>query len=587
MLKECLEVFQHELEKKGDKIILDTYVPADGTYVIVEPKDDSFGIKEVVNIKQNKKTKEIDRSNKYFDDICVWDYNSKIINTNKPMASKKYVTKKIILSNNYMSFISKKENIKNGKLTIDIIDNYYDTLTNPYLKYEKEKNKEIYKKVEEEIGSVDKDKIQKIRCWIKNNLYKIDIDYDQKDYIKIFFKYDIEEYIREGKRYLIPNIYNKNELNIEVNKVLYGLSDNNMGFNTKKTYLENKSRKLIQPYLIDKNEAILQKKFFDYLYNLVSLGKCNIFIDNVNMKILSFENGKSPKGKFSGIFLRILKGKNEAEIHDYDIITKYKYNLIKKFEFKNILNIDLASKNVSIQKYGVCTTIKDIESILSEVFFKNILIKNYFTDPGDLKINDGCLKSNLLLARESLFNWIYKGIDNGVFKILNRISLSLVKGSIVNGYIIKSSHQFNLRWSLIEYFEKGNDDMADIIFNLKETLRNKINSPTTDKFENDDEYYFAVGQLVSYLLAKNKGNKKMHSLANPFINAKNNELIKEKLRNFYKKYNYDINMNGRRFKNLYAMILGYKPESSVNQDMIIAGYLNSSLIYESNNKEEI
>ena len=128
--------------------------------------------------------------------------------------------------------------------------------------------------------------------------------------------------------------------------------------------------------------------------------------------------------------------------------------------------------------------------------------------------------------------------------------------------------------------------MADKIIALKKNLRLKINNEVTGKFDSDDEYYFGVGQIVSYLLSKNKGKKKPHSLANPFINAKDNKVIKEKLRNFYKKYNYDIDMYGRRFKNLYAMILGYEADTKVNQDMIIAGYLNNNLIYESDKKEE-
>ncbi len=582
MLKECLEVFKHELEEKGNKIILDTYVPADGTYVIAEPKEDSFEIKEVVNIKQDKKTKEIDRSNKYFDDICAWDYNSKLIDMNKPIDGKK-----VIHSNNYFSFFVKKESLINGKLTDEIIDNYYAVLSNPKVKYSKSKKAtNIYESVEGEIGLVNVDTLKNIKAWIKENIFNLTIDISGKDYLKVFFKYPIEDYKREGMRYLIPNIYNGNDFNVSFNNNIYGLPNDNMGLNSKKPYLENKSRKVGVPYLIDKNEVLLQRKFFDYLMNLVAVGNTNIYFDNIENEIKSYKNSELPERDFKGSFLRIKKGK-EVEIHDYDIITGYKYNLTKKFKFGNILNLDLASKNVSTQKYGPCTTVKEIQDILNEVFFSKFLITNYFTEPGDLKINDGSLKSNLLLARESLFNWIYKGIDNGVFKILNIVSLSLVKGSIVNGYIIKASHQFNLRWSLIEYFKEGNDDMANIIFDLKETLRKKINALTTDKIENDDEYYFAVGQLVNYLLSKNKGKKKPHSLANPFINGKNNEVIKEKLRNFYKKYNYDIDMNGRRFKNLYAMILGYKPESTVNQDMIIAGYLNSSLIYESDNKEEM
>lgn len=32
MLKECIEVFEHELKEKGERLILDTYIPADGRY---------------------------------------------------------------------------------------------------------------------------------------------------------------------------------------------------------------------------------------------------------------------------------------------------------------------------------------------------------------------------------------------------------------------------------------------------------------------------------------------------------------------------------------------------------------------------
>lgn len=126
--------------------------------------------------------------------------------------------------------------------------------------------------------------------------------------------------------------------------------------------------------------------------------------------------------------------------------------------------------------------------------------------------------------------------------------------------------------------------MADVVQDVKLKLREKINSDVTGKLESDDEYYFAIGQMVSYLLSKSKGKKKPHSLAASFINAKSDEKVREDLRKLFKKYSYDDSINGRRFNNLYAMILGYKAEGAVNQDMIIAGYLNNNLVYEK--KEE-
>ena len=127
--------------------------------------------------------------------------------------------------------------------------------------------------------------------------------------------------------------------------------------------------------------------------------------------------------------------------------------------------------------------------------------------------------------------------------------------------------------------------MADIVQNIKSSLRVKVNENDTEKIGNDEEYYFAVGQLVSYLLSKSKAKKKPHSLANQFISGKNNDDIKEKLRKLYVKYSYDADINGKRFNNLYAMIVGYVPEGKVNQDLMIAGYLNSNLIYEKNKGE--
>lgn len=575
MLKECLEVFKSDLENNRQRII-DGYIPADGTYIIVSPKGDSFQIKDYFDIKQDKKTKEIDRSNIYFKDVCKYDYNSKLIDMNKPIDGKK-----IIQSNNYLSFIIKKESLTNGKLCEERIEEYYSKLSNPYIKYDKGNSKKIYESIEEVLGKVDLETLEKIKKWIKENIFNLGIEIIGKDYLKIFFEYSIEKYINEGKRYLIPNIYNNNDCNIDLNGEIYGLPNDNMGLNSKKPYLENKTRKNTSPYLINNEDVQLQKEFFDYLMNEVSVGKVNVFIDIENKKIKAYKNGELPKDDFSGLFLRLKKGK-EVEIHEYDVITAYTNNLKRSIEFKNILNVDL--EKVSTQKYGKLSTKEDLQNVLNEVFFSKFLMTNYFTDSGDLSINDSALKNNLLISRNAIFNWIYKEVENNIRGILSRISLNLIKGSISSGYIPKAIHQFNLRWSLEEYF-KGGSNMADIVQNIKSSLRDKVNENDTEKIGNDEEYYFAVGQLVSYLLSKSKGKKKPHSLANQFISGKNNIDIKEKLRKLYVKYSYDPDINGKRFNNLYAMIVGYVPEGKVNQDLMIAGYLNSNLIYEKNKGE--
>lgn len=590
MLSQALETFKKEYEEKGDTLILDTYIPVDGTYVVVKPSDDGFIIAESIDIKLDKETMTIDRTqSKYMKFICYADYYSQIVSNNKAICIPEG---KSILGNNYLSFIVKKEKVIKNQLTNEIIDKYYSLLENPKLKYGRNANSlELYEMAVKKVGEIDKDRLNKIRNWIKENLFEVFKEVTGTDYLKILFYYPEEDYKKESERYFIPNIYNSNDYNEKIDNIIYGLSNDNMGLNSKKLYLANKTRKVSVPYLINQKEVRYQKKFFDYLMNLVSAGKFNIYIGD---EIKAFNNKSYLNEEFQGIFLRIKKTNEKTgtvvEIQDCDIVSNYNPQLNKIFGYKNIMETDF---NKLKEGYGVIKTLKGIEEVVNRVLFSKYLTSNYFTDSKDISKDDDktnkldCgLKSNLLVCRTALFNWFYKGNCYNIWKLLDKASLSLVKGSIEKGYFINAINQFNLRLSLREYFE-GGEEMADVIYNVKNSLRNKIYEKDTSFIENDREYFFAVGQLVSFFISRSKGKKKPLSLANPFINAKNDKVIKEKLKALYKKYNYDIESYNLKFKALYAMAISYELENKIDEDMIIAGYLHSNLLYEKedNNKE--
>lgn len=576
MLSQALEVFEEEYGKKKDSMILGEYIPADGTYVIVEPESEGFYIAETFEIKIDKKTRKIDRTiSEHMKFICLADYYSKVSDMNKAILS---AAGKVIQGNNYLSFIIKKESLTNGKLSLDFIDKFYDTLEDPKRKYTKKQDLELYRIAEKKLGEVDREKLNRIRSWIKGNIFEEFKGISGKDYLKIFFHYPEEEYIREGERYLIPNIYNKNEYAKKSEGSIYGLPNDNMGLNSKKPYLENKTRKTNVPYLVSLEETLIQKKFFDYLMNQASSGRNNIYISN---ELKSTNSSEPIVEDFSGIFLRVRKGK-EVEVQDYDVITQYSYNLKKAFEYRNELGIDHDRLDA---EYCTIDTLGKMQMVINEVFFNKQLVPNYFTEPKDMMTKDSKLKYNILACRTALFNWFYKGSDSGIWKLLESFSMSLVKNSLEKGHFRKVCDQFNLRMSLKEYFE-GGKGMSDTVLDIKNSLRVKISQKETGAIESDKEYLFAVGQLVSFFISKSKGKKKPLSLANPFINAKKDKVIKEKLKGLYKKYNYDIESWDYRFKGLYAMVNSYELNGSVDDDMVIAGYLHSNLLYEKLEKKD-
>jgi CRISPR-associated protein Csh1 len=563
MLKDCLEIFKELYDEKGDKLVIDSYRLVEGSYVLV----DGQGNIDILEV--GKKDRDTTDS-KYFY-FAQTDYLSKLVDMNKPIDNKK-----VIHSNNYLSFFVKKENINPDKLTDEIIDNYYNVLLNPSEKYNKDKEKKkMYEQVERKYGKVNPEAVERNKKWIKENIYKVFVKVKKdKSYLKIFFKVDIEEYKKESEKYIIPNIYNNTQYNTPINELTFGLPNDNMGLNSKKPYLENKTRKNSLPYLISEEEVILQKKFFDYLMNYVSEGKNNVYLEKGKIKCLS--NDEALDEDFSGYFLRIKKGK-EVEVHDFDIVTSLK-NKITGLSIDRVIPIDYGKANQALQ-YGNIEELYKLKALINEVYFNKFLTSNYFNEAKDIKLNDFRVKENLLRARGAFFNWFYKGDSRIIKQVFDRVSLELIKNSICNDYLIKAKEQFNLRYGILKYFG-GVENMADILSGVASNLRLKINSAQTDKIESDSEYYFAVGQVASYLLSLNKSSKKMHSLINPMLNCKTDEKLKNEISKLFKKYNFAIKKDSKRFNNLKAMILGYVPDAKVKEDMLVAGYLYSSLIYE-------
>lgn len=599
MFKECLDVFL-EMLKHEDNLILKGYIPADGSYVIV--KND--GTVKNADIKFDKKTRNLNcTDDTLLNDICFYDYHSKLISMNKPID-----IKKVIHSNNYLAFAVKKESITT-KLTEAIIDNYYDTLKNPLeKKYKKSKEaSKIYQKFEEDHGVVNITLLEKCRSWIKQHIFSIDklvnVDLEKKEYLKIFFevfetneednKKNKELFIQEDNRYIYPNIYNNNYYNVEVDGKIQGIPDNNMGMNAKKPFLSIKTRKNPASYLLDGDTALLQKQFFEYLMNFATNGKNNIYVDIINNKIEAYSD-KEEREKFSGIeagyYLRIQKGK-ELEIQVQDSIVNYQDKLLLNFNYQDFFKMNIEKYPEYTKNIGIYTKRTDVGRLINNIFFSKYLLTNYFTDANDISVKDSVLKRIIIMYRNVIFDWIYKGIDNNFEVVEKQFVLELIKNTLINDYNLRAMTQLNLHWSFEDYFanleKRGGEKMADIATKIRMSVKEKVMSK--DKaviVNNNEEYYYAIGQLMAYFISLSKASKKAQSLINPVLNAQNDTVIKTRLLQLYKKYNYNILTKNSRVKNLYAIILGYKPEGKVNQEMILFGYMDNNVIYTKSEEKE-
>lgn len=557
----------------ADALILDNYIPADGDYIVVKKDGSVVRCSIKMDKKAGRPVKDLSDGDSQYEDIVFYDYHSRLVSMDKPQDPKK-----VIHSNNYLSFWIKKESLTNGKLNMEGIDRYFDILSNPRVKYKNAKDSKMYDYILPVVGEVNQEKLEQCRNWIKQHIFNMQdfgIDISGKNYLKVFFEDDRDLYINEEKRYLMTKIYNKNDYNIDIDEQIYGLPNDNLALNSKKPYMEHKTRKNVVPYLITPEEAATQRKFFDYLMNEANRGYTNIFFDSDEDEIIPKKPGEFITDDFSGFFIQIQKGK-ELSIQHQDAIVDYKYNLYKHFQYRDVIG---SAKDEEIFKEYVNK--KQMLAVLDEVIFSKCLSRNFFTD--DINVNPE-LKRNIIMSRDAIFAWLYKGQEQGIDAVLHNVCINTVRDSINNGYMNKVIMQFNFMKSLEEYF--GGVNMADRYSDIRKNLSDKINKKGYSQIESDEEYFYAVGQLVYYFISLNKSKDKKHSLANPFFNARNNELLQKKITQFFKKYNYIIGTTNRRFNNLYSMVSSYELTGRVKSEEIIAGYISSNLIYDSTNKEE-
>ena len=533
MLKDCLEVFERKMklvkekDRGEDALILDSYIPADGCYVIVN-RDGN--IASQMELKFNKKTKQMEGiAERHYDKLCFFDYHSRLVSMDKPQDPKK-----VIHSNNYLSFWVKQESLSNGKLNQEAIDRYFDVLKNPENKYSKSKDRQMYEYISAQINEIDQEKLEWCRSWIKENIFKLEdlgISLSGKNYLKIFFEEDEERYIQEEQRYLITKIFNKNDYNQEIDGKIWGLPNDNLGMNQKKPYMAHKTRKVELSYMITAEDAVLQRKFFDYLYNQASAGKVNIYIDPEKGEIRAFTKEEKMQKDFSGYYLYIQKGK-EVQIMHQDVIVDYRYYLRKHFSYVNVFD-----RETEDELYKDYATVDQMEKLLN------------------------------------------------IAGTLSKVSMNLIKDSIKNGFISKAVKQFNLKCSLEEYFS-GGEKMTTDYEAIRKELRRKIQSKEVERIVSDEEYYYAVGQLVNYFISLSKTKDKKHSLANPFFNIRNDQALKDKLRQYFVKYDYQLNYAGSWFNHLYAMICNYTKAEKVDQSSMVAGYINNNILYEKKDEED-
>ena len=561
MINEALEVFKKIYDKEGEELVVSKHIPKDGTYILVNIE--SGKIIENLNIAYDKKNKKIDGElNQYYSYIRAFDYYSNLVDMNKPMDSKK-----TIHSNQIYSFFIKKDSIRENKLTKSIIEGYKKNLLNPEEKYNSKEAKELYKNIANKLPEIKKDTVEKIFSWIETNINEDLLEDNKKDYLKIFFvesdlDISLKLFKNEHKRYLIPNIFNSNDYNKKIEETIYGLSNNNMGLNAKKTFLENKTRKISTPYLVDTEEILLQYAFYNYLLPEVKQG--NYFIYFTENEIIP----KTYKDAYPNGARYLLNAtySKDVDIKNFNIISKSDSQEIS-INFREILH--QKRKDSDEIEYGNLNREKIMNNI-NKILFYNSLLGNFLASDGDLDIKDIEIKKLLMKYRNAFYKWFYLNDETEVKKSVKKIYLDAVMVAIENGHLFKANQQLDLGFCLEEYFYKKSELMEEIM-NIKQIFLNHTLSEEDWEFLNDEEYFFATGQVLAYINYMRNSKAKSLNFIKQLTFIKNPTILKEKIKKIIISYSHIFETKNKKINRTISNISLYQPKE-IKIDILLAGF---------------
>ena len=561
MINEALEVFKKIYDKEGEELVVSKHIPKDGTYILVNIESEKIINK--LNIAYDKKNKKIDGElNQYYSYIRAFDYYSNLVDMNKPMDSKK-----TIHSNQIYSFFIKKDSIRENKLTKSIIEGYKKNLLNPEEKYNSKEAKELYKNIANKLPEIEKETVEKIFLWIETNVNEDLLEDSKKDYLKIFFvKSDLdislELFKNEHKRYLIPNIFNSNDYNKKIEETIYGLSNNNMGLNAKKTFLENKTRKISTPYLVDTEEILLQYAFYNYLLPEVKQGNYFIYFTENEIIPKTYKEG-CPNG---AKYLLNASYSKDVDIKNFNVISKNNDEEII-INFKEILH--QKKKDTDEIEYGNLNKEKMMNNI-NKILFYNSLLGNFLLNDGDLDIKDIEIKKLLMKYRNAFYKWFYLNDEAEVKKNIRKIYLDAVMVAIGNGHFFKASQQLDFGFCLEKYFY-GKSELMEEIMNVKEVFLNHTLSEEEWELSNDEEYFFAVGQILAYINYMRNSKAKSLNFIKQLTFVKNIDVLKEKIKKIVISYSHIFETKNKKINRTISNISLYQPKE-IRIDILLAGF---------------
>lgn len=432
------------------------------------------------------------------------------------------------------------------------------------------------------------------------------------DYVIFYLKAPKEKYESVNQKYLGDKLFNTSEYNVEIGESVFGTSDFFNGFSTKKSFLTHQSASFDIAGRISAEDAKALYEFQDIIGRNILPKPLPIFIHKDELKddaIKIFKKGaengeklgyqkivetlhKKHKDDFGNYYLLFY---SFGEIKDFDYVSKFEYELKdfegKQWEIKDLFNVKSPIK---------LNNVFDLHLAVMQPIFNNSLVMKTKTGDFQYRYFDDidskyCKSDNTFLLvmkyRKAFYDYIYKSQKQAVTSIMfNDILQTSILDDLRLDELKNGNHserfniliKLNIWFSLYEKFDLQNnitntESMASKLQAHREFIKQLTKSETS--IESDDQYAFAVGQVIYYLFSKSKTADTSYKRLEPFVQQVHAKELNKAIARLFDTYKHEPFSSN--FRNPFAEVMDYETNANIRDFMptLLAGIFSKNALF--------
>ncbi len=438
---------------------------------------------------------------------------------------------------------------------------------------------------------------------------------------------DFEDYKVAHDNYLKRNLFNKNDFNTDkiINNESFGLSDFYNGLNAKKPFLEHKTATMFKGIAsrIKANDTIALNDFSLLLRRKVFPQPLPIFIDKNEFfrseQILNIfkEDGRI---NYSQILKRIFKENDSIvlrnyyllffnykhELEDFDYVTKFRFSLEENNSCPEIRNLFGLMQNKELKPTETIKHIFHFEATIVAVIFNGALVKigedtynvHYFGEIKPEFVSGGEPVYQMVMKyRKAFYDYIYKSKIQAINAyMLDEIMWNSIIADLRNDKLTEKGHsknyiikqKLNIWFSLYNYFNNNQLKRVDMASKIPELIKKmkSVANNNEEVLDTVEEFAFAAGQIIYFLLNQSKASERTHALLEPFLQKVQIVQLQNSIAQMINTYKHEISFGKGRFERLSAEVLAFESGENLKnyQRLLLAGYFAPAAIYEKTEK---